>query len=82
MQDLPPQPSHRTPGRAAGSNPDVRFDRFVSEAVDDGWAVDDDLPVLRTEVRDEVARTVISRNKSPDLSFVWSINPYVGCEHG
>jgi len=82
MQDLPPQSSHRTPGRAAGSNPDVRFNRFVSEAVDDGWTSDDVLPVLRTEVCDEVARSVISRNTSPDLSFDRSINPYRGCEHG
>jgi DNA repair photolyase len=82
MDDLPPQKSHRTPGRAAGLNPDVRFDRFHIEAVDDGWDRIDELPVLRTEVRDEVARSVISRNTSPDLSFDRSINPYRGCEHG
>lgn len=82
MDDLPPQKSHRTPGRAAGLNPDVRFDRFHIEAVDDGWDRDDELPVLRTEVRDEVARSVLSRNTSPDLSFDRSINPYRGCEHG
>lgn len=82
MDDLPLQKRHRTPGRAAGSNPDVRFDRLRSEAVDDGWGVDDTLPVLRTEVTDEVARSVISRNTSPDLSFDRSINPYRGCEHG
>lgn len=82
MHDLPVQKSHRTPGRAAGSNPDVRFDRLHAEAVDDGWTPDADLPVLRTEVTDEVARSVISRNTSPDLSFDRAINPYRGCEHG
>lgn len=82
MEDLPVQKSHRTPGRAAGSNPDVRFDQLHSAAVDDGWGADDDIPVLRTEVTDEVARSVISRNTSPDLSFDRSINPYRGCEHG
>jgi len=82
MDDLPPQKSHRTPGRAAGLNPDVRFDRFHKEAVDDGWDLPEDLPVLRTEVRDEMARSVIARNTSPDLSFDRSINPYRGCEHG
>ncbi len=82
MDDLPLQKSHRTPGRAAGSNPDVRFDRLHAEAVDDGWSVEQDLPVLRTEVTDEIARTVIARNSSPDLSFDRSINPYRGCEHG
>lgn len=82
MHDLPLQKSHRTPGRAAGSNPDVRFDRLRAEAVDDGWAVPEDVPVLRTEVTEEIARTVITRNTSPDLSFDRSINPYRGCEHG
>ncbi len=82
MSDLPPQKSHRTPGRAAGSNPEVRFDTLHAEAVDDGWSSDEDLPVLRTEVSDEIARSVITRNTSPDLSFDRSINPYRGCEHG
>jgi DNA repair photolyase len=82
MVDDPLRPSFQTPGRAAGSNPDVRFDRLRTVAVDDGWGNDDDLPVLRTEVRDEIARSVITRNASPDLSFDRSINPYRGCEHG
>ena len=82
MDDLPLQKSHRTPGRAAGSNPDVRFNRLRAEAVDDGWGWAEDLPVLRTQVTEEIARTVISRNTSPDLSFDRSINPYRGCEHG
>jgi len=76
------QRHNRTPGRAAASNPDVRFDRYTTRAVDDGWYQDDELPVLRTEVSDEIARKVITRNTSPDLSFDRSINPYRGCEHG
>ncbi|PXW70537.1 DNA repair photolyase [Loktanella sp. PT4BL] len=82
MEDLPVQKSHLTPGRAALSNPDNRYDRLHAEAVDDGWAPEHDLPVLRTEITDEVARKVITRNTSPDLSFDRSINPYRGCEHG
>jgi DNA repair photolyase len=82
MEDLPVQKSHLTPGRAALSNPDNRYDRLHAEAVDDGWAPEKDLPVLRTEITDEVARKVITRNTSPDLSFDRSINPYRGCEHG
>lgn len=82
MDDLPVQKSHLTPGRAAQSNPDNRFDRLHAEAVDDGWAPEHDLPVLRTEITDEAARKVITRNTSPDLSFDRSINPYRGCEHG
>lgn len=30
----------------------------------------------------DASRTVISRNRSPDLPFDHSLNPYCGCEHG
>ena len=82
MSEHPIKPQHRRPGRAAITNPDNRFERLSSEAIDDGWGTDDDLPVLRTQVRDEAARKVITKNTSPDLSFDRSINPYRGCEHG
>jgi DNA repair photolyase len=68
--------------RAAASNRPGCFERHGREAVDDGWPVDDDLPPLRTEVRDEVPRSIITRNRSPDIGFDRSINPYRGCEHG
>lgn len=73
----------RARGRAAGSNPQVRFDPLARVWADDGWdRADDDLPVLRTEVSDERIGRVITRNTSPDLNFDRSINPYRGCEHG
>ena len=78
----PLRPKFATPGRAASDNPDVRYDRFRTEAVDDGWGDHDPLPVLRTTVTQERPRKVITRNTSPDLSFDRSINPYRGCEHG
>ncbi|PZP75155.1 MAG: radical SAM protein, partial [Stenotrophomonas maltophilia] len=37
---------------------------------------------LRTEVRAETARSIITRNNSPDVGFSQSVNPYRGCEHG
>ena len=37
---------------------------------------------LHTEVREERARSLITRNTSPDVGFDRSINPYRGCEHG
>ncbi len=82
MDEIPQFSSNQRRGRAALSNPANRFDRLATVAEDDGWARDDDLPPLRTVVTDEVPRTVISRNTSPDLSFDRSINPYRGCEHG
>lgn len=35
-----------------------------------------------TLVSEEMARTILSRNTSPDLPFGVSLNPYRGCEHG
>lgn len=35
-----------------------------------------------TSVVHETARSILSRNDSPDISFTWSVNPYRGCEHG
>ncbi|MFD2741081.1 PA0069 family radical SAM protein [Sulfitobacter aestuarii] len=72
----------RLPGRAARSNHAGRFEAHDRVAVDDGWAREEDLPPLRTEVRAERPRRMITYNRSPDLPFDRSINPYRGCEHG
>lgn len=70
-------------GRGAVSNPTGRFEPARAELVDDGWGnLEDDLPLLMTTVKAEPARSIISRNKSPDIPFDQSINPYRGCEHG
>ncbi len=72
----------KSPGRGATSNEAGRFERFTTELTEDGWDLPDELPPLRTEVREEMARNLITYNKSPDLPFDRSINPYRGCEHG
>lgn len=70
-------------GRGAVSNHSGRFEALAKEAVDDGWGtVDEELPPLRTTLTVDTARTIISRNTSPDVPFDQSINPYRGCEHG
>lgn len=72
-------------GRGAASNPEGRFESIRHQAEDDGWAhalLDETAPRPRTEVTDERARSVISRNDSPDIHFTQAINPYRGCEHG
>ncbi|WP_374654630.1 PA0069 family radical SAM protein [Dongia sp.] len=43
---------------------------------------EDELPPLKTHVALDTARSIISHNKSPDIPFDQSINPYRGCEHG
>jgi DNA repair photolyase len=58
-----------------------RFEPAVVEAVADGWDPGEDR-LLRTEVRLKRARSALSYNRSPDLPFDRSVNPYRGCEHG
>lgn len=71
------------PGRASQSNTAGRFESFPCEEIDDGWGGDRAAnPKIVTQVREENARQIISYNKSPDLPFDRSINPYRGCEHG
>lgn len=80
--------AHAIKGRGSASYVTGRFEKRVSQAEDDGWdslqaLADDELaPALRTTVTEERARSIISRNDSPDIGFSQSINPYRGCEHG
>ncbi|ANG62705.1 radical SAM protein [Marinobacterium aestuarii] len=67
-------------GRGALSNPANRFapTRSDIDPVEDG-----EMPARITTVQiNERPKTIISRNKSPDVPFEQSINPYRGCEHG
>ncbi|CTQ70222.1 putative Fe-S oxidoreductase [Roseibium alexandrii] len=80
--DLSHMVADRRRGRAAATNLSGRFEPLSKEAFDDGWDSLDELPPLKTEVQEERARTIITRNESPDISFDRSINPYRGCEHG
>ncbi|HEX2494218.1 MAG TPA: PA0069 family radical SAM protein, partial [Steroidobacter sp.] len=78
----PVRPGERS-GRGAASNPQGRLEAICTEAVDDGWGpFDEELPEFPTIVSPEPARSIISRNQSPDIPFDQSINPYRGCEHG
>ena len=74
--------AERRRGRGALSNASGRYEPEALAGFDDGWDLAEDLPPLRTHVQDEAARTIITRNDSPDVSFDRSINPYRGCEHG
>ncbi len=72
----------RRRGRGAVSNATGRYEPERREAFDDGWDILSDLAPFQTEVRDEIAKTIIATNNSPDIAFDQSINPYRGCEHG
>jgi len=78
-------PLARIKGRGAASNPEGRFESVRHHAEDDGWQsalLDEAAPRPRTEVTEERARSVITRNDSPDIVFEQAMNPYRGCEHG
>jgi DNA repair photolyase len=67
----------RIKGRGALSNPAGRFARRERE-LDPG----DEAERLPTELHVDASRTVIAHNRSPDVGFSQSLNPYKGCEHG
>jgi len=83
-------------GRGAASRVAGRFEKTVRHGEDDGWgsvydttldgdAPGEGAPTARgpdTQVTEERARSIITRNQSPDVGFNASINPYRGCEHG
>jgi DNA repair photolyase len=78
-------PLHK--GRGAVDNLRHRFDTLVRDAVDDGWQSgtvtdEDEPPPLKTQVTEEHAKSILTRNQSPDVPFEISMNPYRGCEHG
>lgn len=76
-------PSPRPPaprGRGSGlQQPPNRFER-LSVTLDEEFAAEASGP--RTQFLRDSARSIISRNDSPDISFGASINAYRGCEHG
>lgn len=74
--------TERRRGRGARSNRTSRFDASIKHAFDDGWESLAQLPAFKTEVYEDKAKSIISTNDSPDISFRQSINPYRGCEHG
>jgi len=79
IRDTLPQPGHNIRGRGARGNLPGRFERQTYEP-DPGVA--ELAPHPDTELIPEVSKSIISRNKSPDVGFEQSINPYKGCEHG
>ena len=70
-------------GRGAALNPENRFEQWQREAFNDGWLGDvEDAIKLKSVITHETAKSIISRNDSPDIPFRYSVNPYRGCEHG
>lgn len=69
-------------GRGATYDPHNRFAPTRSESEDDGWWREEATTTIATEIREEPSKSALSWNRSPDLPFDRSLNPYRGCEHG
>ncbi len=79
----PEAPAGPVRGRGAASNPANRFDDlgYIPEPGEDPGEEGGPPPPQTRYYRDR-GRTVIATNRSPDVPFDASINPYRGCEHG
>ncbi|MBY4725565.1 MULTISPECIES: PA0069 family radical SAM protein [Burkholderia] len=84
--EFPIAPPVPRKGRGAVDNLQGRYEIAQREAVDDGWTHESDdtdfSAPLRTQVFEERAKSILTRNQSPDIPFSVSLNPYRGCEHG
>ena len=70
-------------GRGAVTNPAGRFEATTLTPEDDGWgSLDEPLQNPATTLTPEFPRHAITTNRSPDVPFEQSLNPYQGCEHG
>ena len=75
-------------GRGTALNMAGRFETREVTWIDDGWSASESEAIERaakrpkTIIHIEQARSIISRNTSPDIRFDQSVNPYRGCEHG
>lgn len=75
------------PGRGAVSNEQSRYSATTSFVADDGWQIgellqQESVQSVATTLLPDQTRRLITTNKSPDIPFTQSINPYKGCEHG
>ena len=80
-------PDNAQKGRGSVSNrASQRFDMPDAYRIDDGWDTTEteefEAVPTRTVLDVDSSRTIITYNKSPDVGFDRSINPYKGCEHG
>jgi DNA repair photolyase len=80
-------PASALKGRGTAWSIEHRFTKQAGESYDDGWgtleqAAQEERLAPATQVVEERAKSILSSNDSPDISFDLSINPYRGCEHG
>jgi DNA repair photolyase len=81
-----PQSHAAIRGRGASWSPANRFEKLHVDLTDadvvDVGPETEETPIRRTQYFRDGTRTIITRNRSPDVGFETSLNPYRGCEHG
>ena len=80
---MPIESSH---GRGATRNPTPTRFNLQDRETEGDWLDQvealDGVPKRRTTVTIEHPRSILTRNRSPDIGFDRSVNAYRGCEHG
>ena len=69
-------------GRGAAYNPPNRFEKLSYEPDPEWVDPDEPDPWRTTQYFRDSAKTVLTRNNSPDVPFDYGLNPYRGCSHG
>jgi DNA repair photolyase len=73
---------HPIRGRGASYNPPNRFEPLHYEPDPEWVDPDEPDPWKTTQYFRDSARSVLTRNSSPDVMFDVGLNPYRGCSHG
>ncbi len=74
------EPKHK--GRGISQNPKNRFESLELVPNYDDWTLEDFEQKPSTKLYKDSSKTFIAYNKSPDIGYNASVNPYRGCEHG
>src|SRR5438552_5157057 len=68
------------PGRGAAINPPNRFEQL--QVVADPDCPPEERPHPKTQFLFDASESLLTKNDSPDVGFVYGLNAYRGCEHG
>jgi len=70
-------------GRGAQVNPNNRFlKQSLAHEHIEGIDEDGTAEIKKTKYIEIFPKTIVTKVNSPDLGFMYSMNPYQGCEHG
>ena len=80
MNTSPAHPHAAIVGRGPQINPPNRFERLHVEIDPD--AEPEERPHPQTQFFFDASESLLTKNDSPDVGFMYGLNCYRGCEHG